>query len=134
MRTAIADLIADEDYGPDALADDVGQSRRTLFRRVEELLGLSPMELIWRVRLDTAAQLLDQKAGSVSEIALRCRLQGRLALLKEVPRGAWHDAKQIPGSSTLEAEYCRVSLRWFTHSCLELLGSPPLSELRTECA
>jgi AraC-like DNA-binding protein len=69
VRTAIAGHIGDEDYGPDALAADVGQSRRTLFRRVEELMGLSPMELIWKVRLDTAARLLDQKEGSVSEIA-----------------------------------------------------------------
>src|SRR4029078_3785918 len=69
VRAAIADHIADEDYGPDALADDVGQSRRTLFRRVEELVGLSPMELIWKFALYTAARLLDQKEGSVSEIA-----------------------------------------------------------------
>jgi len=76
VRAAIADHLADEDYGPNALADDVGQSRRTLFRRVEELVGLSPMELIWKVRLDTAARLLDQKEGSVSEIAYGVGFKG----------------------------------------------------------
>ena len=44
--------------------------RSLLLKKMEELIGESPNELIRRVRLDKAANLLKQNSGNISEIAL----------------------------------------------------------------
>jgi len=53
----------------DDLAEAVGISRAHLYRRLQELLDESPSSLIRSIRLERAAQLLEQRAGTVSEIA-----------------------------------------------------------------
>jgi len=58
----------DETLDVDELARELGQSRRTLYRRLEEA-GLSPAELILLHRLDRAAALLASGKGKVSEVA-----------------------------------------------------------------
>ncbi|NIP82910.1 MAG: PAS domain S-box protein [Gemmatimonadetes bacterium] len=69
VRTAIETNIADETYSVERLARDTAQSRSQLYRRLRELLGESPSDLIKRIRLERAAQLLAAGAGSVSSIA-----------------------------------------------------------------
>ncbi|MGD8377933.1 MAG: response regulator, partial [Acidobacteriota bacterium] len=68
LETTIRGKIEDEELTVDDLAREVGQSRRTLYRRVEELTGTSPMALIWKVRLEEAARLLSERAGNVGEV------------------------------------------------------------------
>lgn len=52
-------------------AAEIGVSSRHLRRRLRELTGLSPSAYVRMLRMDRAAQLLTQKAGSISEIAYR---------------------------------------------------------------
>ena len=69
VRDAIERLMGEEDFDLERLAHEAGVSRSHLFRRVKELLNETPEVLVRRLRLERAAQLLEQRAGSVGEIA-----------------------------------------------------------------
>jgi AraC-like DNA-binding protein len=69
VRTAIEANLGDETYTVQRLARDVAQSRSHLYRRLRDLLDESPSDLIRRIRLERAAQLLAVGAGSISSIA-----------------------------------------------------------------
>lgn len=56
-------------FGAEALAETVGLSRRQLTRKLKALLDEPPSDLLRRLRLERAAQLLDAQHGRVSEIA-----------------------------------------------------------------
>ena len=58
-------------FGPEALAEEVGLSRRQLQRRLRRLTGQGPAETLWAFRLERAVQLLEAGAASVSEVAYR---------------------------------------------------------------
>ena len=61
--------IADPDFDTQAMAWQVGMSRMQLHRKLSALTNHAPREFIRIMRLRRAAQLLDQKAGNVTEIA-----------------------------------------------------------------
>ena len=69
VRDVIEAHLGDTHFGVERLADEVGLSTRQLLRRVKETAGLTPNGYIRMLRLERAAQLLEQRAGSVSEIA-----------------------------------------------------------------
>lgn len=69
VQSTIEARIGDESFTVDQLADAVSISRVHLYRRLQNLLGESPSSLIRLLRLEHAAQLLAQEAGSISEIA-----------------------------------------------------------------
>jgi CheY-like chemotaxis protein/AraC-like DNA-binding protein len=69
IREAIEANLADESFSVERLASEVAQSRGNLHRRLRDLVGESPSDLIRRMRLERAAQLLDSGAGSVAEVA-----------------------------------------------------------------
>jgi signal transduction histidine kinase/DNA-binding response OmpR family regulator/ligand-binding sensor domain-containing protein len=69
LERIVVDALSDEDFGVDALAKAMALSRATLYRRAEALLGESPMDLIWRMRLEQAALWLDETEATVAEIA-----------------------------------------------------------------
>ncbi len=69
VRRVILERLGDEDFGVEALAEALGQSRAHLYRRLGELQDRSPAELIRLMRLDRGAELLRAKAGTVSEVA-----------------------------------------------------------------
>ncbi|MEM1096809.1 MAG: response regulator [Bacteroidota bacterium] len=52
-------------------ADEVGVSARHLRRKLRDLTDLSPSAYVRMLRMDRAAQLLAQQAGTVSEVAYR---------------------------------------------------------------
>lgn len=63
-------ILADPDYTPQLLADALGMSERTLYRRLKELTGLTPAGWLREVRLDRARQLLEAQAlPTVAEVA-----------------------------------------------------------------
>jgi DNA-binding response OmpR family regulator len=68
-RSTIEAHMGEEDFTVDQFAEAMGISRVHLYRRLQDLLGESPSTLIRSVRLERAAQLLAQQAGSVSEVA-----------------------------------------------------------------
>jgi DNA-binding response OmpR family regulator len=69
VREEVEAHLGDMNFGVDWLADEVGLSRRQLGRRLKAAAGLSPSGYLRLMRLERAAQLLSQQAGSVQEIA-----------------------------------------------------------------
>lgn len=61
--------LADSTFGTSRLAETLGMSRRHMTRRVKEVTGETPGDLLRRMRMDRAAQLLRQSTNNVSEIA-----------------------------------------------------------------
>ena len=61
--------IDDVDLTVDDLAEAVGMSRATLYRRLRGALDGSPVDLLREVRLARAASLLSAGAGNVGEVA-----------------------------------------------------------------
>lgn len=66
----INEHISDTLFGVEVLAEDMAVSRSLLLKKVEALIGESPNELIRRIRLEKAANLLKHNSGNISEIAL----------------------------------------------------------------
>jgi transcriptional regulator GlxA family with amidase domain len=86
-------------FSLDAAAEAVGASKRTLARRMQTVLGKSPLEYFQSLRVERAAHLLKTSNASVDEIAarvgysegsiLRALLRSRLGLgIKEIRRSA----------------------------------------------
>ena len=69
VRAAAEAGMEDSSFGTDALAAEVGLSRRQLGRRLRDALDTSPGAFLRQMRLARAAQLLAQEAGTVAEIA-----------------------------------------------------------------
>lgn len=69
VRAAIEARLGDDGFSVELLAQDVAHSRGHLHRRLRALLGESPSDLIRRMRLERAAQLLLARAGTVAEVA-----------------------------------------------------------------
>jgi AraC-like DNA-binding protein/TolB-like protein len=60
-----------EQFGVNELAEELGMSRITLHRKVKSVVKKSVSEFIREARLIRASELLQQKAGTVSEIAYK---------------------------------------------------------------
>jgi DNA-binding response OmpR family regulator len=69
VRTAIRAHLSDPDFTVARLVEEVALSRSQLYRRTKRATDQSPNALIRRMRLETAAQLLRDGEGSVSEVA-----------------------------------------------------------------
>jgi signal transduction histidine kinase/ligand-binding sensor domain-containing protein/DNA-binding response OmpR family regulator len=69
VRGAIDVHMANEDFSVEELARLMAHSRGHLHRRLKEITDESPSDMLRRMRLERAAQLLEAGAGSVSEIA-----------------------------------------------------------------
>ena len=73
IEKVVADInkhISDVSFGVEMLADDMAVSRSLLFKKINSLTGESPIELIKRVRLNKAVNLIEKKFGNISEVAL----------------------------------------------------------------
>ena len=57
------------------VADEVGVSPRQFRRKIREITGLSPVGYVRTLRLQRAAQLLEKRAGGVSEVAYEVGFQ-----------------------------------------------------------
>ncbi len=69
VTRAINERLADEDFNVAALAGVLGQGRSQMFKRVKDVSGKTPTDLIKSLRLERAKRMLEAKAGTVSEIA-----------------------------------------------------------------
>ena len=69
VAAVVEDNFSNTSFTVDALADEVGISPRQLRRRLRENTGLSAGGYIRSMRLQRAAQLLEQRWGTVSQIA-----------------------------------------------------------------
>lgn len=62
--------MADTSFGLESFAELLSISRSVLHRKISSLTGESPGELIRRIRLKRAAQLIENNFGNMSEISL----------------------------------------------------------------
>jgi DNA-binding response OmpR family regulator len=62
--------ISDSSFNVELLAEDLALSRSVLHRKILSLTGEAPGELIRRIRLNKAAELIRHRFGNLSEIAL----------------------------------------------------------------
>ena len=69
VRAAVEQHLGDDGFGVEELARAVAQSRGHLHRRLRDLAGESPSDLIRRMRLERAAQLIEAGAGGIGSIA-----------------------------------------------------------------
>jgi signal transduction histidine kinase/DNA-binding response OmpR family regulator len=69
VKEGILARLSDEQLSVESLAEDMSMSRVQLYRKITALTGLSSNELIRKLRLQKAAQLLQQKWGPVSQVA-----------------------------------------------------------------
>lgn len=76
VRSIIEENLSDETFGVTELADRIGQDRSHFYRRIRTLLDETPSDLIRRLRLERAAQLLAGQAGSVAEVAYAVGFKG----------------------------------------------------------
>lgn len=72
VRKVIELNLGNEDFSVTQLADAVQVGRTTLYSRILEITGKTPSEMIKRTRLYQAAQLFQEDAGNISEIAYAC--------------------------------------------------------------
>jgi signal transduction histidine kinase len=68
VARVVENHLGDAYFTVDALADEIGLSRRQLERRMPDACGESPSEFVRRMRLERARQLLEADVGTVSEI------------------------------------------------------------------
>ena len=71
MMGVIEAHIEDENFGVETLGEALHIGRRQLHRKIKAITGESPNAVIRSVRLHRAKQLLEQKAGTVTEVAFR---------------------------------------------------------------
>ena len=67
----VEEHMGDAAFRVDALAAELGLSRRQLQRKLRDTSNISPSEFIRDMRLERAAQLLESDVGTVSEIAYK---------------------------------------------------------------
>ncbi|MCB0546579.1 MAG: response regulator [Phaeodactylibacter sp.] len=72
VREAIENNLDDENFSVVELSSKMNMSRSQLYRKLSALTGFSPNEAIRNMRLERARQLLQRKAGTVSEVAFLC--------------------------------------------------------------
>ncbi|MFB6280153.1 MAG: response regulator, partial [Salinibacter sp.] len=68
-REAIRQHLSDPTFDVDALAEALHVSRSTLYRRFREHTDTSPADLITRLRIEQAADLLRQGEGTATQVA-----------------------------------------------------------------
>ena len=69
VQAAVEARMTNSNFGAEWLADEVGLSPRQLRRKLKELTNLSTAGYIRSMRLQRAAQLLEEQVGNVSEVA-----------------------------------------------------------------
>ncbi len=66
----IKDNISNEEFNVEMLTENIAVSRSLLNKKVVSLTGEPPKDLIKRIRLTKAVELIEKKFGNLSEIAL----------------------------------------------------------------
>lgn len=75
MLKAIGQNMDNLDYNIDQLAVDIGMSRASLYKKTQQMLGITPNEFMRGVRLKHAAHLLAESDVAVNQISLMVGFQ-----------------------------------------------------------
>lgn len=65
----VDEYLDDPDFTTERLAASLGMSRRQLQRRLVEICGETPSQLVRRKRLERARRLLEADVGTVADVA-----------------------------------------------------------------
>ncbi len=68
--------LGDPEFSVEQLAQAIGQSRGNLHRRLRNIVDQTPRDVIRDIRLQRGAELLEQRVGSISEIAYTVGFKG----------------------------------------------------------
>ncbi|WP_258103478.1 two-component regulator propeller domain-containing protein [Marinoscillum sp. MHG1-6] len=71
----VKEKMADTKISVASLSKDMGISRVHLFRKIKQLTGIAPVELIRKIRLKAAAHLLEQNKLNVNEVCYKTGFQ-----------------------------------------------------------
>lgn len=69
VRMIIEENLDNPDFNIDSIAQSVGLSRSSFFKKLKNLLGVAPVDFIKEIRLNKAEQLIKTTELSISEIA-----------------------------------------------------------------
>jgi signal transduction histidine kinase/ligand-binding sensor domain-containing protein/DNA-binding response OmpR family regulator len=69
VRQVIRQRLGDPEFGVGELAEAMAQDRSNLFRRVRQLCGESPSDLIRQMRIEAGTRLLADRSGTVTDVA-----------------------------------------------------------------
>ena len=68
ITTCIQNHLSDVELNADTIAEEVGMSKASLYKKIKTITGLTPHGLIKQYRLKKAAELLMNSEMSVSEV------------------------------------------------------------------
>jgi len=69
LQQIVIENIENQEFGPLTLCDLLGLSKTQLYRKTNDVLGMSPGEYIKKIRLATAAELITNKKATISDVA-----------------------------------------------------------------
>ena len=69
FRSILQQNLHDADFNVERIGEEMGMSRVQLYRKVKQLTGMTPVELLRKSRLARGRQLLETTDSSISEIA-----------------------------------------------------------------
>lgn len=69
VREVMEQHFADPDFGISELSEAVHLDRTQLYRRIKEASGESPQQFLSSFRMKKAVQMMEEKAGNISEVA-----------------------------------------------------------------
>ena len=71
LQTIIEANISDEDFSVQTLSEQMAMDRTGLYRRMQQLIGISPSTYIKQIRIEAAKRLLSETDMPVSDIAMK---------------------------------------------------------------
>ena len=75
MLKAIGQNMDNPNYTFDLMASDIGMSRANLYKKTQQMLGITPNEFLRNVRLKHVAKLLSETTEPVNQISLMVGFQ-----------------------------------------------------------
>jgi AraC-like DNA-binding protein len=75
LLKAIGENMDNIDYTVDQMASDIAMSRANLYKKTQQMLGITPNEFLRNVRLKHAASLLEQADMPVNQVSLTVGFQ-----------------------------------------------------------
>lgn len=69
VKAMVVDNLADGDFDLEQFAVEMGMSKSTLYRKVKDITGLTPMEFVRSIRLKCSCEMLKEKQTNISDVA-----------------------------------------------------------------
>jgi len=69
VKQVLEEHLENENFGVRELAEKLAMDRTHLYRKTKSLLNETPAEILWRIRLEKAEEMLKANAGNIGEIA-----------------------------------------------------------------